>query len=114
MTGFSFLIRLQTRKLMSQTEPCDESFKVGTKPYSPYLQVFTMAFMSCRLELRVMLAGCSPWFIWAASWSSMICWAACRRGTWMWDTIEGRRRHSLMARLLDTSTNLSIYNCTQH
>ena len=40
-------------------------------------QVLTMAFMSWTLELRVMLPGCSPWLICMASWSSMICWAAC-------------------------------------
>jgi len=38
--------------------------------------VFTIAFMSCRLESLPMLVGARPWLIWAASCSSIICWAA--------------------------------------
>ena len=43
---------------------------------SLFLQVFTTVFMSWRLVLRPRLAGCNPALIWAASWISMICWAA--------------------------------------
>lgn len=41
--------------------------------------VFTIAFMSCRLVERPTFGGWSPVWIWAASWSSMICCAAWRQ-----------------------------------
>ena len=53
-------------------------YKNLRREIDPYLQVFTMAFMSWTLVSRPTFAVWSPWLIWAASCSSITCCAACQ------------------------------------
>ena len=65
-----------------------------------YLHVLTMAFISCRLELRFIFAGCRPWF--TIIITSMF---------WLWPSYHADWSYSLYLPVADPDLQLLLPPC---